>query len=477
MITRKFILAVILIGLLFAGVNVRIRAQEVRNVNVTATVVDTIPPSVPVLISPPNGSTVSTFRPTFVWQESTDAQGIAKYQLYIDGFLYQDNLQVTTFTPPADLSPGTHTWKIVAFDTSGNQSESETWVFTIEVAGVALVTETITQIQETIAQTFAQAPILKTFLQFLPLIALITPAIVTTIAALTSSAPLLSWLLEIIGRLLQTLGLIPKRKARGIVYDTKTGNPVAFATVNIINLKTNVTEVVVSDQRGVYYSVRLPDGQYRIDVAHSEYIFPTKLPRPRLSAIEDFYKGETFEVTESNREVFFIIPLDPKKVEEKQKGSRSIIFTRLLRRINRATNALFIPMAILSLVVTFLFPTILNAIISLLYVSQIILRAVLARTRPVLTMIAKDRQGNPMPNVIMRVAQTKDNSLRAIVITGPTGTATLNISFGDYSLTVNKEGFIAVNPDQTTDIVYYAHRTRKDELMITMVSTQEFLGN
>jgi hypothetical protein len=75
--------------------------------------------------------------PTLTWQASSDTGcGLDKYQLWIDGMLNRDDISpsVTSTTPVAPLSPGFHTWKIVAVDGASppNDTDSnETRSFTV----------------------------------------------------------------------------------------------------------------------------------------------------------------------------------------------------------------------------------------------------------------------------------------------------------------------------------------------------------
>ncbi len=128
---------------------------------VTAFVADYIPPSTPILIAPDDGSTVNTATPTFVWQESTDTVAMGSYTLTLDGDVLFENIPLAStnhsdyilvynnsddtysLTPDDSLSNGTHTWKITAYDSSGNYTDSVTWTFTIDTQAPVFV---ITQI-------------------------------------------------------------------------------------------------------------------------------------------------------------------------------------------------------------------------------------------------------------------------------------------------------------------------------------------
>lgn len=121
-----------------------------RPVEVTATVVDPLPPSTPVLIAPADESLLSTNLPTFKWYASYDAQGIGHYQLYLDGELYIDFIPTVTSTTEAysltydseedsysltvnsPIPDGLHTWKIRAYDKLDKGADSVTWSFSID---------------------------------------------------------------------------------------------------------------------------------------------------------------------------------------------------------------------------------------------------------------------------------------------------------------------------------------------------------
>lgn len=130
-----------------------------RGATVSATMPDIVPPTTPILISPEDGSLLTTARPEFVWQESTDNVQMSHYQLHIDGELALDNLATVgdyeqyelSYDPVLghyfldikfSLDQGDHTWKIVAVDAVGLTSESATWSFLIDtVAPYFVLTE------------------------------------------------------------------------------------------------------------------------------------------------------------------------------------------------------------------------------------------------------------------------------------------------------------------------------------------------
>lgn len=86
--------------------------------------VDVTQPTAFSHISPADNSWTASIQPTLTWGASTDVNsGLAKYQLWIDGSLNQDNIATTTTssTPLGRLSNGTHEWQIKAIDNAGNE--------------------------------------------------------------------------------------------------------------------------------------------------------------------------------------------------------------------------------------------------------------------------------------------------------------------------------------------------------------------
>ncbi len=157
-----YILSAILLGGSCLGLFVQtITAQVVNDGStVSAFVPDNIAPSTPILIAPADGSTVNTATPTFVWQESTDNVAMDSYTLTVDGDVLFENIPLVStnhadytlvynssddsysLTPDDNLSNGTHTWKITAYDSSGNYTDSVTWTFTIDTqAPVFVITQ------------------------------------------------------------------------------------------------------------------------------------------------------------------------------------------------------------------------------------------------------------------------------------------------------------------------------------------------
>ncbi len=84
------------------------------------------------LSSPTDNDITSSVSPTFSWSAATSYNTISKYQLFIDGALHTDDIAGISTIPSSDLSSGTHTWHIKAFDTQ-NATTTSTETHTLNI--------------------------------------------------------------------------------------------------------------------------------------------------------------------------------------------------------------------------------------------------------------------------------------------------------------------------------------------------------
>jgi hypothetical protein len=95
---------------------------------------DTIPPTVFNLISPADYSWQNTNSVNFQWQASADTgSGLAKYQLWIDSLLKEDNISASQTSTTTFVTTGDHIWYVKAIDNVNNVRQSnQTWTVKID---------------------------------------------------------------------------------------------------------------------------------------------------------------------------------------------------------------------------------------------------------------------------------------------------------------------------------------------------------
>ena len=89
-------------------------------------IVDATPPSISLLLSPPDGDTIRDSTPSFDWTDAIDANTAVSYDLFISpGSTYVDIPVSGPFIPASPLTEGVvTTWRVDAKDELGNTSSS-----------------------------------------------------------------------------------------------------------------------------------------------------------------------------------------------------------------------------------------------------------------------------------------------------------------------------------------------------------------
>ncbi len=110
--------------------NVQTSTGSARSFSVDATPPDAFPN-----IAPADGSRFDDATPTLQWGASSDSgSGLAGYRVFIDGVQSGPDLPATetSYTPPAALVDGSHSWYVEAFDANGNVQQGSQWSFDVD---------------------------------------------------------------------------------------------------------------------------------------------------------------------------------------------------------------------------------------------------------------------------------------------------------------------------------------------------------
>lgn len=104
-------------------------------------VLDTLPPSAPVLEAPFDGACVATDRPELSWRSGVDAtSGVVASEVFVDGLLLERLDAVgTRFTPGVALGEGRHTWSVRSVDAAGHASQESQAAFEADVQAPSCV--------------------------------------------------------------------------------------------------------------------------------------------------------------------------------------------------------------------------------------------------------------------------------------------------------------------------------------------------
>ena len=441
----------------------------------------------PILISISNNATINENLPTFIWRQPPTNSPVTKYQFYLNDELFFDNIPNSDsntdnyaifYDPLTDefnldilnpLEDGTYTWKIKVFDENGTSSESVSWTFTItpfvspsppplippieikvtppREAIINFTQEIFERIPQPIKALIKLIPeeVVKTVEELAP----VSAAVVATALPAASAFAIASQFggnmsFQLFIRLLQSLGLLPVGKPQGIVFNSKTHEPVPFALLTIQSDRSNsvqTTETVVTDVHGVYRGIKLSPGLYFINVSHQDYIFPTKTQRPPYIQFKDYYMGEVFKVESEKQKQLFLIPVDPKIETEDKKSfkTKSRIF---LSRIGRITQHLTVPLFFISGFLALVFPSLWNNVIFGLYALMMLQKLAISFKRPIITGVVVDESKNPLENAVIRVIEPETNELISVINTNKTGKFKIYAPKSIYHIEVNLPGYI-----------------------------------
>lgn len=307
-----------------------------------------------------------------------------------------------------------------------------------------------------------------------PIVATVAIPAVSLIAIATQLGEELS--VKLIWRILQAIGLLPAAKPQGIVYNSHTGDPVAFALLTVTstnaNIEYRVQETVVTTVDGIYQGLKLPPGEYQISVSHQDYIFPTKRKRPPYFTIAEYYMGETFKVTRQQDEKLFIIPVDPimKSAERRQFLTRMAVnIRRFIARIK--INNLSSVMFVFSLIVALFFPTIINWIIVSLYALLFLRNIIVGWRVPALSGTILDQNGQPVEKAIVRISHTDSNQLAALVTSNYDGSFAAAIEPGSYQISVTKPNYAWLKPGSSNLAFEEIKIGKEGEILIVNLTT------
>jgi len=250
-----------------------------------------------------------------------------------------------------------------------------------------------------------------------------------------------SW--NLILKILQAIGLIPPKEPQGMVFDSQTNEPVAFALLTITSttdiVSERLIETVVTDVDGIYQGVQLPLGKYIISVSHQDYNFPTSKDKPSYLSIQEFYKGEEFTVNSTTRQQLFLIPVD-KKAETKEGYQIKKTIRSILRKISLID--FFWPLFIFSIIITLFYPTWINFLMIGVYIFMLFKRMIKSFKKPTISGFVRNTSEEPIVNATVRISDPAKGELLAIVNTDKHGFYQTFLNPGKYQIQITKTGLI-----------------------------------
>jgi hypothetical protein len=279
-------------------------------------------------------------------------------------------------------------------------------------------------------------------------------------------------------KLLQAIGLLPAGEPQGLVYNSETGQPIAFAlltfrsaiyetsaaseTYNVDGLNVAddpsaedlvtpnpIWETAVTNPEGVYQGIQLPSGKYVLEVSHQDYRFPTQKRRPSYLSFRDFYAGEAFETSQNSSDLLFLVPMDPLASSSSPRSWHHSLKIWLSRTRFRD---MLIPLFLVSLVITIFYPTLINILILASYLFVMTWRRLKSYRKPPLAGTVKDRYETPIANAVIRITNQESGQLSTLVTTDENGRFVANLKPDLYQLNLVKNGYTWADEGQVIQL-------------------------
>lgn len=314
--------------------------------------------------------------------------------------------------------------------------------------------------------------------QSTPYAGILASAFVPTLAAVAVASQFggqLSFLVLL--RLLQAIGLLPKGTPQGIVYDSKTHEPIAFALVSvykIIQNKAELVETVVSTVDGIYSGIELPAGTYQVVVSHLDYNFPSEKNRSKAVSMFDFYRGEPFEVKDEQNKIVLLIPMDAKESQKTTKPALRQLRIRLAK-LTRFSSYLTIPLFLLSGLFAVIFPSIWNTIVFICYCGLVSKHVLSWFRTPVITgVVIEMKSSTPIPQAVIRLTNPTKNNEVSILQSNERGEFRYFGKPETYLVNIYHQDYAWVSDDQSPLSLFEA-RTQQENVHI-IANMQAYAG-
>jgi hypothetical protein len=308
----------------------------------------------------------------------------------------------------------------------------------------------------------------------------VSAIIVTLAVPLISVLLLLSQLgakfsIQLLIKILQAIGLLPTRRPQGMVFNSQTEEPIAFALLTFTSVprspdETVIKETVISDVHGLYQGVRLQPGQYILVVAHQNFTFPTVKDRPQYLAVRDFYKGEIFEIKTNSEEMLQLVPMDPKEKSQTKKTWRSRL--RLLIARFRFAD-LIMPLFIFSLIIALFYPSWINWLIVSIYLILFLRRVWIRHRLPKISGQVVTKSGLPIAQAIIRLSMSQTGQPAAMLSSDHEGGFETNLPPDKYQISVTKQKYIWLKAGSPLTLAEIDNRTANAYLRIEMTDVGE----
>ena len=258
-------------------------------------------------------------------------------------------------------------------------------------------------------------------------------------------------LFQLFLNLLRWLGFRTGAKPLGYVYDALTKDPVPQAIVRIYDENGKMVWSDVTDGRG-YFSAKLKEGKYRIEVRASDYTYPSTIIYGKDDyPLSNVYHGEFFEINQESIPNFSI-PLDPKEVST-FRVLREIVWGRVKVLFSILHTLLFIVGLVLSIYMYVKRPYWLTALVLFLYLLSFLFMIRKVFTKRVKYGVVRDIDSNPVEGVVVGLRDMEFEKLILKRVTDSHGRYRILAPRGRYRIEVLETGYKVESIEGDSEVV------------------------
>ncbi len=219
-------------------------------------------------------------------------------------------------------------------------------------------------------------------------------------------------------------------RPKGRVYDFVNKKGLSGALV-VVQKDNQFIKSQITNRHGHFNGFKLFKGQYYLLVTHPDYLYPCPEPRPEHSKVKNFYLQDKFRLgSDFASSITYQIPLSRQTATQEntnqtaqQKNQRSL-FASLVNFIYKVLNLFSFIWSItfiLVILLTLLYPTLLNLIILSIYIFGFLLRLLANLHRVNFSGRVYTKSGEPAKNFTLAIHLLAHHSLAAITTTNDRG--------------------------------------------------------
>ena len=294
-----------------------------------------------------------------------------------------------------------------------------------------------------------------------------TAAVIGTVAGLANSViPLFSAMPGMFGntmflRFLELFGIVGRRKNKqnwGVVFDHETHVPIPAAKIVLSNKQGKEMATTYSDREG-RYGFLVDNGEYIISVFKKDYEIIPGLKEDELYG--NLYDGNSITVEDQN--VMTVnIPMKSKKQIDWEQVAQDIsvkynVKWELFKKYFFST--IYFAGFAFTLVVTYLYPSLFNYIVSSIYIILFIIQLFVKQKK---YGVVKTSKGKPIPFAVVSVYDKVTNMKKSFAVTDSIGRYFMLVDDGVYTMKVKGQPISGMQFEKTGTVHVRNGVLRKD---------------